>query len=180
MQRLNGYVYPTHAILTSKVHADTYLNKDNIMADPILISNICQQIAKQISVDVDVVVGPSTGGYVLAQFLAFWLTQPAKKDVLAFPLVKTPHGLSIKRGQKGQLVGKQVVLIDDVVKSGKTLKEARAALKQSKAKIIEVVVLCNWRGQERGIMEILPRPYLSSAQDCELCRQDKPVEFGVE
>lgn len=180
LQRVNGYKHPTHAILTSKIHSDTYLNKDNIVASPALVSDICQQIAQQIEANVDVVVGPSTGGYALAQFLAFWLTKPDKNDVLALPLVKTPNGLSIKRGQKQLLQGKKAILIDDVLKSGKTLQEARAVLQQSDVAVEQVIVLCNWRGQAKGVEEVLPRPYLASAQDCMLCRQGEPVEFGVE
>ncbi len=178
LQQSGGYRPGTHVELTSGKHANIYFNKDLIIADPVVNAAIAKDISKVVSNGTEIVIGPVTGGLLLAQALALELSKRYSRHVLCLGIPKA----GLKRGQKAIITKKRVVLIDDVIKTGHTLQQAVTVLKASGADLQQTIALCNWRGRTfKGlkIIEILQRPYLAASEECKLCKQGLVVEFGV-
>jgi len=62
-----GALLSGHFVLTSGLHSDTYLEKFAVLQYPELTQRLCDMIAARFADDnVQVVIGPATGGILLA------------------------------------------------------------------------------------------------------------------
>jgi orotate phosphoribosyltransferase len=122
LDRVAGAVRQGHFVLASGRHSDIYVEKFRILERPPLLAQVCADIVEHYrTLEPDVVVGPSTGGIIVAYEIARQLKVPAV-------YVETENGSrSIRRG--GHIEpGAKVLLVDDVLTTGVSLDEVLGVL----------------------------------------------------
>lgn len=168
---LNG-----HFLLTSGRHSAAYFEKFGVLQHPeylVRLGSLFVQGFKD--VDADRVVGPTTGGMVIAYEVArqmgkpYFFAEPNEKgDGRVFG-----RGFSLKKGEK-------IAVVDDVLTTGRSLVEVLELVKREEGKVAGIGVLLDRSGGRVS----LGQPYLAlatldvesfSPEECPLCREGKPV-----
>jgi orotate phosphoribosyltransferase len=167
-----------HFTYTSGRHGNRYLEKFRILERADYTGPLCRMIAAQYADRaVDIVASPTTGGIILSYEVG---------RILGCPGIfceKNPDGKGrvFRRGfriEKGQ----SVVVVDDVVTTGGSLRDTCAAVENLGGEIIGVGVLADRSG---GRVEV-PYPYFACLEvafeswdpsECPLCAEgDKPED----
>ncbi len=163
-----------HFLLTSGMHSDRYFEKFRILEQPELCEQFAQVLAERFRPEgVTVVCGPTTGGVIVAYEVA---RQLKCRCVIA---EKTEQGRKIGRGF---VVGEKerVLVVDDVMTTGGSIKETIAALVPTNAKIVGIGVFI-----DRSFDLVLPFQFYSAHREpirnykpgsCPLCHQGIPLE----
>ncbi|HRP89359.1 MAG TPA: phosphoribosyltransferase family protein [Edaphocola sp.] len=134
--------------MTSKV---SILNQEQIGQR---IKRMAYEIWEKHSKEEEIVIlGIADGGAVLAESLKNVLTKvsPLKVKLETFSMDKE-HPLSSEIKLKNEVLGKNVVLVDDVANSGKTLLYAMKPLLTSVPKSIQLVVLVDRKHKQYPIV----------------------------
>ncbi len=124
-----------HFKLTSGKHSDVYYEKFTLLKQPSLCTRICEQMAADLKDSGAVtVVGPTTGGIIIAYDIARYLGIEA---IYAEPgedgrIFK--RGFSLDKGQK-------VAIVDDVLTTGKSVFEVIDLVKSYEADIVAISLM---------------------------------------
>lgn len=173
-----------HFILFSRMHAREYVNKDAISLYPYNISRLCQLLAEQFINDrVGAVIAPAVAGVILSQWTAFHLGQ----GVAAVYADKEGRwGQVVRRGFGKTLCGSRVLVVEDVISTGKSVREVIEGTRLARGIVVGVAVLVNRGGVAKEVLEV---PKLVSLVDipmeawleeeCPLCRDEIPIDEGV-
>lgn len=162
-----------HFLLSSGRHSDQYVEKFRLLEHPELTARFAETLAAKLGHHgAELVIGPLTGGLLVAHETAKLLGLP-----LAFPeriegRMQFRRGFQIRKGQK-------VLICEDVITTGKSVGEAAQAVRQEGGEV--VVIACLVR---RGKTDLKPEPVsvldldLQSwlPQDCPLCKKNIPLE----
>ncbi len=190
LDRLNAVILDQHIVYTSGRHGTSYINKDAIYPRTELTSDLCRQMAEYfLAAKVDCVIAPALGGVILSQWTAYHLTQLSGKPVLGLYAEKADDGRSfvIKRGYDALARSNRVLVVEDVLTTGGSVRKVVEALRQLPADVVGVGALCN-RGQLTsqslgGVPELLSLIDLNleswEASDCPLCKQGVPINPNV-
>jgi orotate phosphoribosyltransferase len=143
MLKKYGVLREGHFLLTSGKHSDKYFEKFRILEQP----PVCEAFAKSVverfrKESVTVVCGPTTGGIIIAYEVA---RQLGCRCVIA---EKAAPSDGDRLGQLGRKIGRgfrlgpedRVLVVDDVLTTGGSIKETLAAIEPSGAKVIGVGV----------------------------------------
>lgn len=134
MLKKYGVLREGHFLLTSGKHSDKYFEKFRILEQPSVCGAFAKSVADQFRKDnVTVVCGPTTGGIIIAYEVA---RQLGCRCVIA------------EKGELGRKIGRgfrlgpedRVLVVDDVLTTGGSIKETLAAIEPSGAKVIGVGV----------------------------------------
>ncbi len=109
--------------LRSGAVSDTYFDKYLFESDPQLLLAICQEMAKLLPADVEILAGLEMGGIPVVTVLSQVTGLPAafiRKEAKEYGTCKYAEGPS--------LIGKRVAIIEDVVSSGGAIVDALAKL----------------------------------------------------
>jgi orotate phosphoribosyltransferase len=176
----------THVVYTSGRHGDAYVDKDALYPFPGIVSSICAEFAQRYSsAKIEVVAGPALGGIALSQWTAHHLSRSSQ--VLAvFAEKQTDGGFPFKRGYDALLRNKTVLLVEDIITTGGSIKAVSDAVREAKGVVAGVSAICN-RGGVRAedfgapmLFSITELPLTSWPQsECPLCRQRVPVNVEV-
>jgi orotate phosphoribosyltransferase len=171
-----------HIVYTSGRHGSAYVNKDAIYPHTERVAEVCRFLADLArGKAVDIVCGPATGGIILAQWTAHHLGVPA---VYA---EKTPEGgMALRRGYDRLVRGRRVLVVEDVVNTGGSLRDTIAAVRTAGGDVVLATALCN-RGGIRAadvgapdLEALLSRPLESwPADGCPLCAAQVPIDTDV-
>src|SRR5215216_1622609 len=144
-----------HFVLSSGRHSDQYVEKFNLLRQPRATSEACRVIADHFrDQQVDVVVGPTTGGVILAFEVARQLDVAA-----AYAERSTTHvGREFRRGTTFPS-GTRVLVVDDILTTGGSLRETLGALGSHPVEVAGVAVLVDRSGGEVN----LGTPYIALA-----------------
>lgn len=188
-----GAIRRGHFIGRSGLHLDTYINKDDVYAYPREVRQLCVHLARPfVARSVDVVAGPVLGGIVLAQWTAAWLADwhDGMEDPRAIFAERGPDGrFGFCRGYDRLIPGRRVLLVDDVLTTGGSVRALARAVVACSGAVVGVAALVN-RG--RVSAESLGVPRLHSlleldlvswtGSECPLCRDgisvDPPLGVG--
>jgi orotate phosphoribosyltransferase len=174
--RDSGALMEGHFVLSSGRHSDQYVEKFNLLRQPRATSEACRVIADRFRhQQIDVVVGPTTGGVILAFEVARQL------DVAAAYAERstTKVGREFRRGTTFS-PGARVLVVDDILTTGGSLRETLAALGTHPVEVAGVAVLVDRSGGKTD----LGAPYVAlatmdiatwDAPDCPLCERGEPV-----
>lgn len=173
-----------HFVFISGKHSETYVNKDALYPYTREISKLCAEMAKRFSsFNVDAVIGPAVGAAILSQWTAYHMSEMTGREVLATYADKNGQGgFIIKRGYDQLIAGKRVLVVEDSVTTGGSVRKVVNAARDAGAEIVGVIAICN-RGSVRK--EDVGAPHFESlvtlqleqwpAAECVLCEREIPV-----
>ncbi len=145
--KVGAIITDSHIVYTSGFHGTAYVNKDALYPHTALTSRLCRSIARNFFYDnVDVVIAPAIGGVVLSQWVAHHLTY--EHEVLSVYAEKSEDGKAfvIKRGYDKLILGKRILVVEDVLTTGGSAKKVIEATRAIGGNVIGLGVLCNRGG----------------------------------
>ena len=121
-----------HFVLSSGLHSSKYIQCAKLLSFPHLADKICKSLASKIKKkfkNFDLILSPAMGGIVIGYEIGRLL----KKETIFCERVKGKfklrRGFQIKKGSK-------VLIIEDVITTGKSSMECVKLIKNSKAKLM--------------------------------------------
>jgi len=136
-----------HFVYASGKHGSYYINKDFLYLHPKDVSKLCRLIANHFRRKrIDIVVAPVVGGVSLCQWTAYHLSRLKGKEILAAYAEKKNKQFKFKRGYDSQIKDKFVLIIDDVMTTGGSVRKVIKAVKKARGKVVGLAVLCNRGG----------------------------------
>jgi orotate phosphoribosyltransferase len=170
-----GAILKGHFLLTSGLHSPVYWEKFRVLQFPGYTEQLCRLISSHFSkYKVDVVAGPTTGGIILAHEVGRQIearsifTEKSGDDKRAFR-----QGLGINPGEK-------VLIIDDILTTGKSVREVLELVTGQGGEVIGIGVLVD-RSEEKHDFGVPLFSCLRSVtptykpQDCPLCAAGIPL-----
>lgn len=129
-----------------------------LFAHPLLMRDLCKEIAYEFAGQVEAVLAPTT---VLSSRVAEALFSDfkASREVLALTTDKSkelPGSLILRRGYQNLIRGKRVLVVDDVTTSGGTLLQLAALVVKHGGILVGAGCICN-RGRLTAVKVGVPR-----------------------
>ncbi len=205
LQEVGAIITDSHIVYTSDKHGSAYVNKDAVYPHTELTSALCWTIASQfVEYNVEVIVGPALGGIILSQWTADALTKLSGREVLAVYAEKqlshasAPDPLMrgiffetgefiFKRGYDKIVAGKRVLVVEDVLTTGGSVKKVIEAVNELQGEVVGLGALCNrgkvtpadvgFDGKLFAVVEVDLAAW--SAEECPLCAGGVPVNTEV-
>lgn len=190
LANVGAIIVKSHFVFTSGMHGDAYVNKDGIYPHTLETSHLCRAIAKQfVNENVEVVIAPAIGGVILSQWTAHNLTEMIGREVLAVYAEKSDDGNTfiIKRGYDKLIVGKNVLVVEDVLTTGGSARKVVEATRLVGGKVIGLGVLVNRGGIT--LQDVADVPILTALvnakfdtwdeANCPLCEQGVPINTDI-
>lgn len=161
-----------HFILTSGRHSDTYMQCAKLFVHPKESEKICSALAQKLKeVHAETVASPAVGGIIMGYELARQL------DCKNIFFERQDGVMTLRRGFSIQK-GARVVVAEDVVTTGGSVKEVIAALQSAGANVVAVASIVDRSngGIDFGVpfhslLSMNIRSYEPDA--CPLCKENK-------
>ncbi len=171
-----GVAAQGHFVLSSGRHSDEYWEKFRLLEWPRVTEQLCRQIAERYrGGTLSAVIGPTTGGALLAQEVA---RQLGTRCLLAEPA--SSGGRELRRGFKLN-ASAPVLVVDDVLTTGLSLRETLSAIEPYQPDIVGIEVLIDRSGGMvprqfsvpcRALLSVSAQTY--SPDDCPMCTAGVP------
>jgi orotate phosphoribosyltransferase len=177
----------SHFVFTSGKHAPRYIDKMALFAHPIYASEMGKLFAEKYKdAEIDVVVAPAMGGIILSQWTAYHLSKFKNKDILGIYTEKTPESKQIfTRGYDKYVMDKNVLIVEDNVTTGGSVRKVVDAVTQAGGNVVEVCSMTNINPKPETITdEIIGAKYSSLSElpvilydeaECPLCEENIPI-----
>jgi len=166
-----------HFVLTSGRHSSRFVQFSVVLQHPDIASRLCRALADLWSdCTIDTVVGPAMGGIIIAYETA--------RALGARNLFTEKHDGSMRLLRGFNLApGERVLVVDDVVTTGGSLKDTVAVVRQAGAAVVGASVLVHRDAGGAidfgGGCDYRPLATVEAVSydpdDCPLCRQGVPV-----
>ena len=167
-----GALKQGHFLLSSGRHSDQYVEKFDLLRQPRATEEACRQLIELLGplADVELVVGPTTGGILLAFELGRQLGSPTAYAERA------ESGSNERVIKRGAVIrpGTSVLVVDDILTTGGSVRSTLASLEVHKADVRAVAILVD---RSAGQIDFGP-PLVSlaslvieswPAEECPLC-----------
>lgn len=170
----SGALLNGHFKLTSGRHSDVYYEKFTLLKNPTLCTKICKEMADRFAgKGVQTVVGPTTGGIIIAYDVARYL---GVESIYAEP---GETGRVFKRGFSLE-PGQKVVIVDDILTTGRSLREVIELVERYDAEILSLAVLLNRSGGQATFDYPLESLATVSAdtwapEECPMCQKGEEL-----
>ena len=171
-----------HFLLSSGRHSNRYFQCARLLQYPQKARAALEDIAAEISSDiktgklqVDLVAGPAIGGIIAAYELARQLGLPAiftERDDTGAMVIR--RGFEIKEGQN-------ILIVEDVVTTGKSSLECAAAIEKAGGNICALACLVDRRAEGADDIKWPFYPAVKliaenwETDECEMCKQGIPI-----
>ena len=121
-----------HFVLSSGLHSSKYIQCAKLLSFPFLAENICKSLANKIKKkykNIDLILAPAMGGVIIG----YEIGKILKKETIFCERVNGKftlrRGFNIKKGSK-------VIIIEDVITTGKSSLECVKLITKAKAKLL--------------------------------------------
>lgn len=165
-----GAIRSGHFQLTSGRHSDTYVQCARVLEHPSVTARLARATVTNIpdDVKVDLVVSPAVGGIVIGFAVALAL------DVRFIFAERQEGAMTLRRAFEIN-PGESVLVVEDVVTTGGSVKEVIDVVREAGGEVVGVVSLID-RGGDRKFSEpywpLLPMSVASwDPEDCGLCAE---------
>lgn len=192
LAEVNAIITGSHLVYTSGKHGTAYVNKDAIYPHTHVTSHLCDTIAGHfVKRGIEVVVAPAVGGVILSQWIAFHLqrrnTTHEVDEVMGIYAEKEDDGFAFHRGYDKLVTGKKVLVVEDVLTTGGSVKKVVEAVRAIGGKVIGVGAICNRGGVTAQDIGDVPELFsLVNIElktwdevDCPLCAQGVSINTEV-
>ncbi len=167
-----------HFLYASGRHGEIYLEKFDLLRDPAATVELCAGFADAFrGARVDVVVGPTTGGILLAFETARQL------GVKAAYAERGTDGVSGREFRRGTTFepGSRILVVDDILTTGGSVGETLDALERHPVEVVGIGVMVDRSAGQTRFGDI-PLHALAAhefaswlADECPLCAQSVPL-----
>ncbi len=131
----SGAILRGHFLLTSGRHSEVYFEKFRILEQPHVLSALCTEIASHYADQgIELIAGPTTGGIIIA-------FEVARQMGLPSCYIETENGVKTLRRNKSIPAGVKTLIVDDVLTTGTSLFESRAAIESHGGEVVAYGVL---------------------------------------
>lgn len=188
LKKTGAIITDSHIVYTSGRHGKAYVNKDALYVHAGETSKLCSEMAALYQdEDIDVVAGPAIGGVILSQWIAYHLSNKKGKEVLSvFAEEDESKARIFKRGYDKLIKGKRVLVVEDVLTTGGSVKRLVQAVHALGGRVVGCVAICNRGGASESDIGGAPLKALINLEfeswdeaDCPLCRENVPVNTDV-
>jgi orotate phosphoribosyltransferase len=166
-----------HFLLSSGLHSGDYLQCALYLAQPHRAARAGGLIAAAVSdaqLDPQIVIAPAMGGLIIGH-------ETARALDLPFLFTERSEGTMVLRRGFGVAPGQRVVVIEDVVTTGRSTQEVINILEGLGAEVIGVASMVNRSGRSQPFAPLPSRHLLEvdfptwTADECPLCRDGVPI-----
>jgi len=173
--RAAGALLEGHFLYTSGRHGSRFLQAARVMQYPDQVERLCKALAERFADDgIDLVVGPATGGIVLAYETARQLRTRGvytEKDPI--------EGMALKRGFALH-AGTRCLVVEDIITTGGSVKKSIEHLRRRGAEVVGVGALIDRSAGTAAFdcrYEALARLNLEShaPEACPMCQAGLPL-----
>ena len=189
LRKVGAVITNSHIVYTSGKHGSAYVNKDAVYPHIWAISALCEEIAQRsVDYDAEAVIAPAVGGVILSTRVAESLEELGYVDhVLGVYADKDGDNFVIKRGYDKLIKGKRVLVVEDVLTTGGSVKKVIEAVRACGGEVVGVGVLCNRGGIKTENIGNPPELFALvnvqmdawDAEDCPLCKAGVPINTDV-
>jgi orotate phosphoribosyltransferase len=188
LAKANAVLTDGHFVYVSAKHGDKYINKDAIYPHTSLIRQLTKMWAEDFrDSGVEVVVDPAMGGVILSNNTASELSKLLKKDIPGVYAEKDGEGgFTFTRGYDSFVKGKKVLVVEDVLTTGGSVKKVIEMTERAGGKVIGLGAIANRgnvKAKDIGVKKIDALINLEfnamEAKDCTLCKNGIPVNTNV-
>lgn len=166
-----------HFLLTSGLHSPMYVEKFNVLQHPKYTERLCQELADRFKdQNVELVIGPMTGGILLAHEVGKAL------GTRAIFTEREKGVMTLRRGFRIE-PGTRVLIVEDIVTTGGSVREVVDVVKASQGEIVGVGLLVNRSGGKadfgipnqkvQALLNLTVPTY--QPVDCPLCKDHVPM-----
>ena len=166
-----------HFLLTSGLHSPLYVEKFNVLQQPRYTEALCKELAARVADQkVDTVLGPMTGGILLAHEVGKAL------GTRAIFTERENGKMTLRRGFK-LVPGERVLIVEDIVTTGGSVREVVDVVKAAGAEIVGVGLLVDRSGgradfgvpneKVQALLKLDVQTY--APEDCPLCQEGTPL-----
>lgn len=160
-----------HFLLNSGLHSPFYFEKFRILENPLATTKLCKMVAHRFKdKNIEWVIGPTTGGVIIAfetarqlKCHAGFAEEREGKRIVA-------RGFDIK--------DKNILIVDDVLTTGKSVFETIEAVKNKNGNIVGVAVLIDRSAIALSFEYFAPYKKIVEnfrASECPLCKSGLPL-----
>ncbi|MBZ4686491.1 MAG: orotate phosphoribosyltransferase [Clostridia bacterium] len=169
-----GALLTGHFLLSSGLHSDRYIQCAKVLQYPDLAEKLCSQLAEKVrDFNPDLVIGPALGGVVAAYETARALNKPGIFAERKDGEMQIRRGFQINPGQR-------VLIVEDVVTTGGSVKEVLKKVKECGGEVVGVASLIDRSGGQANFevpfksLIALEVPVFKP-EECSQCKEGIPV-----
>lgn len=161
-----------HFLLTSGRHSDQYMQCAQVLQYPEYTGEICRGLADEFNDEnIDIVVGPATGGIVMAYEIARQLGTPTMFTERENGKMVLRRGFVIPKGAR-------ILVAEDVITTGGSVDEVIELVKEAEGVLVGVAVLVDRSNGKidfgTKLVAALSMEVFSYEQDtCPICEEGK-------
>lgn len=169
-----GAILEGHFLLTSGLHSPLYVEKFQVLQYPEHTAKLCAALAEKFTGDnVELVVGPVTGGVLLAHEVGKSLSTRAIFTERENGKMTLRRGFMIKPGER-------VLIVEDIVTTGGSVQEVIDVVREHNGVPVGVGMLVDRSGGKadfgipmQALLHLSVPTY--KPEDCPLCQQGQPI-----
>lgn len=165
-----GAILEGHFLLTSGLHSSLYVEKFQVLQHPKYTEKLCSEMAKLFATEkIDVVVGPVTGGIILAHEVGKCFNTRAIFTERENGKMTLRRGFVINPGEK-------VLVVEDIVTTGGSVQEVIEVVREHGGIPVGLAMLVD-RSGGKAKFDIPAKALLTlevptyKPEDCPLCAQ---------
>ncbi|WP_346354936.1 orotate phosphoribosyltransferase [Azotosporobacter soli] len=169
-----GAIMEGHFLLTSGLHSAMYVEKFQVLQHPKYTECLCAALAERFKMaNVGVVIGPVTGGILLAHEVGKALGTRAIFTERVDGKMTLRRGFCIEPGER-------VLVVEDIITTGGSVDEVIEVVKAQGGELVGVGVLVNRSGGKatfeaplESLLDLTIEAY--SAEECPMCKAGEPM-----
>lgn len=166
-----GAIMDGHFLLTSGLHSPHYVEKFNVLQQPKYTQQLCEAMAEKFkNANIETVVGPVTGGILLAHETGKALGTRAIFTERVDGKMTFRRGFSLHEGER-------VLIVEDIVTTGGSIKEVIEVVKAHGGVPVAVSMLVDRSGGKADFGDVPCTALLHmdvetyQPEECPLCKQ---------
>ena len=164
-----------HFLLTSGLHSPRYVEKFNVLQKPVYTEKLCRAMAEKFKdVNIETVVGPVTGGILLAHETGKALGTRAIFTERENGKMTFRRGFTLHEGER-------VLIVEDIVTTGGSIREVIDVVKEHGGIPVAVSMLVDRSGGKATFGDVPSTALLHmdvqtyKPEECPLCKAGIPM-----